>query len=189
MDVLRRAKSRAEILQRHVPYKGRRVGLQATSVLADLVAGPKRQWVQGVEAIATSKYPRWRDLFQQSRKRLPAEMRKELEPWSVWEAQRYELVEGMLAWLGGSTEPESVAETANRLDAVLEFTIFVARAFLTGNYSLAKHQSDVYDQFQLHYLAIDRFVVVSDDSDLSLRTSRSCQAHRIMPFGKFLQCL
>jgi hypothetical protein len=72
---------------------------------------------------------------------------------------------------------------------LLEFTIFVAREFLTRNYSLEKHESDVYDQFQLHYLAIDRFVIVSGDSDLSKRASRSCQAERIMSFGKFLESL
>jgi hypothetical protein len=57
-----------------------------------------------------------------------------------------------------------------RLDAVLEFTIFVTREFLLSNYSLEKHQSDVFDQFQLQYLAMDKFVIVSGDSDLSTRT-------------------
>jgi len=186
MDVVRRA-TLAEILEGRVPYKGRRAGLQTISVLNDLVTGPKNQWVEGVEAIATSNYPQWRELFQQTGKRLPPEMRKELEPWSAWEAQRYGFVESMLAWLGASTKPESVAETTERLDAVLEFTIFVAREFLTGNNSLEKHWSDVYDQFQLHYLAIDRFIIVSEDSDLSKRTFRSRQVNRIMSFKKFLQ--
>ena len=112
--------------------------------------------------------------LQQTGKRLPPEMRKELEPRSAWEAQRYGFVESMLAWLGASTKPESVAETTERLDAVLEFTIFVAREFLTGNYSLEKHWSDVYDQFQLHYLAIDRFIIVSEDSDLSKKKTLAC---------------
>jgi hypothetical protein len=111
-------------------------------VLNDLVTGPKNQWVEGVEA--TSNYSQWRELFQQTGKRLPPEMRKGLVPRSAWEAQRYGLVESMLAWLGASTKPESVAETTERLDAVLEFTIFVAREFLTGNYSLEKHWSDVF---------------------------------------------
>jgi hypothetical protein len=114
-------------------------------------------------------------------------MRKELEPRSAWEAQRYGLVESMLAWLGASTEPESVAQAMERLDAVLEFTIFVGWEFLTGNYLLEKRWWDVYDQFQLHYLAIDRFVIVSEDSDLSKRTFRSRQVNRILSFDKFLQ--
>jgi hypothetical protein len=33
-----------------------------------------------------------------------------------------------------------------RLDAVLDFTIFVAREFLLRNHSLKKHQSDVFDR-------------------------------------------
>lgn len=135
LDVLRRAKSRAEILDGRVPYKGGRAGFQ-TSVLNDLVAGPQQQWQDRVKAIATERYPQWRELFQETGKRLPPEMRKELEPRSAWEAQRHGFVESMLVWLGASTEPESVAEITKRLDAVLEFTIFVAREFLTGNYSL-----------------------------------------------------
>ena len=99
----------------------------------------------------------------------------------------------LTAWLRAAGAPvvagESVAEITKRLDAVLEFTLFVVREFLTGSYSLEKHGSDVYDQFQLHYLAVDKFVIVSDDSDLSKRTSRSCQADRIKSFNEFLQSL
>jgi len=192
LDVVRRAKSLAEILETRVPYKGSltrgkgRAGFR-TSVLNELVAGPKNQWVERVQALATDIYPRWRELFHETGKRLPPEKRKELQSPHTWEAERHRFVESMLAWLGGSTEPESVAQATKRLDAVLEFTIFVAREFLTGNYSLEKHQSDVYDQFQLHYLAIDGFVIVSQDSDLSQRTSRSCQRDRIMSFEQFLQ--
>lgn len=189
MDVVRRAKTLAEILGGRVQYKRGHAGFETTSVLNDLVGGPKKQWTEGVEAIATEKCPHWRELFHETGKRLPPEMRKELEPRSAWEAQRHGFVESMLTWLGASTDAESVVETTKRLDAVLEFTTFVAREFLTRNYSLEKHWSDVYDQFQLHYLAIDRFVIVSDDSDLTKRTSHSCQAGRIMSFDKFLGTL
>jgi hypothetical protein len=58
-------------------------------------------------------------------------------------------------------------------DASLEFANFVLREFLTSNYSVEKHASDVYDQFQLRYLAVDRFIIVTDDSDLTKRTARS----------------
>jgi hypothetical protein len=51
----------------------------------------------------------------------------------------------LLDWLGATTFPELVAQMSTRLDAVLEFTIFVAREFLLRNYSLEKHQSDVFD--------------------------------------------
>jgi hypothetical protein len=72
---------------------------------------------------------------------------------------------------------------------VLEFTVFVAREFLLRNYSPEKHQSDVFDQFQLQYLAFDRFVIVSGDPDLSTRTRNSPQAARIMSFDQFLSNL
>jgi hypothetical protein len=91
--------------------------------------------------------------------------------------------------MGAPTKPDSVTEVAKRLDAVLEFTIFVTREFLTRNYNLEKHESDVYDQFQLHYLAMDRFIIVSEDKDVSARTSRSNQARRIISFDQFLKSL
>ena len=91
--------------------------------------------------------------------------------------------------MGAPVVPESLADVAKRLDAVLEFTIYVTREFLTRNYNLEKNQSDVYDQFQLHYLAMERFIIVSQDNDFSARTSRSTQAKRIMSFEQFLKRL
>jgi len=60
---------------------------------------------------------------------------------------------------------------------------------LLGNYNVEKHESDVYDQFQLHYLALDRFVIVSEDRDLQTRIAHSSQAGRILSFQRFLQSL
>jgi hypothetical protein len=166
-------------LEGRVAYKGGltagkgRAGFQ-TSVVNDLVAGPKKQWVEGVEALASDIYPRWRELFGQTGKRLPPEIREQLESSHAWERERRNLIKSMLKWLGARTESDSVSDITRRLDAVLEFTIFVAREFLTRNYSLEKHWSDVYDQFQLHYLGIERFIIVSNDSDLSNRTLRQC---------------
>jgi hypothetical protein len=85
--------------------------------------------------------------------------------------------------------PRVVVEISTRLDAVLDFTIFVAREFLLRNYSLEKHQSDVFDQFQLQYLAMDKYIIVSGDPDVSTRTSQSAQAARIMSFHQFLASL
>ena len=65
---------------------------------------------------------------------------------------------------------------SGRLDAVLEFTIFICREFLLNNYALEKHQSDVFDQFQLQYLAFQQFVIVTADPDLSKRTQESSQS-------------
>jgi hypothetical protein len=91
--------------------------------------------------------------------------------------------------LRASTEPEIVTEVTKRIDAVLEFTIYVLREFLTREYKLENHDSDVYDQFQLYHLTVDRFVIVSEDSDLTKRTVRSSQANRILPFETFLRNL
>jgi hypothetical protein len=153
------------------------------------MAGPKKAWMAAVERMADERYPSWRELFRQSNKRLPLEMRKELQPRSAWKAMRPFFIKGLLEWLHASTTPEIVAEISTRLDAVLEFAIFVTREFLLGNYSLDKHQSDVFDQFQLQYLAFERFVIVSGDPDLSTRTRHSPQSVRIMSFEQFLKAL
>ena len=65
-----------------------------------------------------------------------------------------------------------------KFSAVVEFSIFVLHAFLIGNYSIEKNSSDVIDQFQLRYLAMDRFVIVTGDPDLPKRTAYSPQADR-----------
>ena len=163
--------------------------LDTTTVLADVMAGPKKDWMGALERMADEAYPPWRDLFQRTQRRLPPEMRKELGP--AWQArQRPLFIKALLEWLGACTSPEVMAEVSARLDAVLEFTIFVNREFLLQpNYSLENHQSDIFDMFQLQYLAFDRFVIVSNDSDLSTRTRHSSQADRIMPFDQFLQSL
>ena len=186
MDIVRRAATLVQLLSGRVPYRGRFAGLNSTSVLADLMAGPKRAWAAQVEELATENYSTWRQLFQETGRRLPLEMRQSLEPRSAWQERGPGFVKVLLEWLGASTGAEVIAEIRTRLDAVLEFTIFVAREFLIRDYSLEKHHSDVFDQFQLRYLAFDRFAVVSGDPDLSTRTRVSSQADRIMSFEEFL---
>lgn len=189
MDVTRRANSLKELLSTGVAFQGRKARINTTSVLADVMAGPKKAWIGAVEGMADEKYPSWRTLFHQTGRRLPLEMRKQLEPPSAWQAQRHVFIKALLDWLEATSSPELVAQLSTNLDAVLEFTIFVAREFLLRNYSPEKHQSDVFDQFQLQYLAMDRFVIVSGDPDLTNRTQRSPQATRIMSFEKFLGTL
>jgi hypothetical protein len=121
-------------------------------------------------------------------KRLPEVMRKDVKV-RLAKVEREKFGESLLAGLGASTGPEAIAEVTKRLDAVLEFTIYVLREFLTREYMLENHGSDVYDQFQLYYLTLDRFIIVSEDSDLTKRTVRSSQANRILPFGTFLRSL
>jgi len=117
-------------------------------------------------------------------------MRLELEPLSAWKTEGRTFVEHLLrGLLDTKPAPPLVDVMVNKFSAVLEFSTFVVRAFLTGNYSIEKHSSDVFDQFQLRYLAMDRFVIVTGDPDLLQRTARSSQADRIMTFQNFLQAL
>ena len=109
--------------------------------------------------------------------------------WSAWQTQRAAFIKGLLEWLHAKVDQNVEDQMCTRLDAVLEFAIFVTREFLLGNYSLEKHGSDVFDQFQLQYLAMDDFVIVSGDSDLSRRTQQSPQASRIMSFDQFVRTL
>jgi len=103
--------------------------------------------------------------------------------------QRPIFIKALLDWLGASTNPEVMAEVSARLDAVLEFTIWVTREFLLGEYSPKKNSSDLFDMFQLQYLAFDKFVIVSSDPDHTHRTQQSSQANRIMSFDQFLETL
>jgi hypothetical protein len=178
-----------QLLKGRVAYKGKPAGINSTSVLADLMAGPKKSWTAQVELLAQEIYPDWRDHFQKTGKRLPPEIRRNFEGKSVWHARRLDFTSTLLDWLGASTGPELTNQMALKLDAVLEFTIFVAREFLLRNYSLDRHHSDVFDQFQLQYLAFERFIIVSNDPDLSKRTASSTQADRIMTFQEYLQGL
>lgn len=189
LDVVRRAQSRQQIVDGKVPYGHfRRGGVHQTSVISDVVDGPKRDWVARCERTADELYPAWRELFEKTGRRLPPELRKEIELRSAHE-ERTKYGESFLRWLGANVSVESVYEITKKLDAVIEFTLFVGREFLIRNYSPEKHESDVYDQFQLHYLAMDRFVIVTGDSNLLNRTVHSSQADRIMSFDTFLQSL
>lgn len=189
MDVVRRATTLVQLLK-GVPYKGLHAVLGTTSAVNDLVTDLKKQWVKSLEEIATAKNPVWRELFSKQGRRLPPEMRRELEPLSVWQTEGRAFIEHLLhGLLESKPEPPLVDLMVNKFSAVLEFTTFVLRAFLTGNYSIEKRSSDVFDQFQLRYLAMDRFVIVTADADLLQRTARSSQADRILTFQDFLGAL
>lgn len=189
MDVVRRATTLAQLLKA-VPYKGGYATLGTASAVNDLVSDLKSKWVNSLEEMATEKNPAWRELFREKGRRLPPEIRQELEPRFLWKAQERAFIEHLLRDLLDTTpKPASVEMMTKKFDAVLEFTTFVVREFLTGTYSIQKHSSDVFDQFQLRYLAMDRFIIVTHDPDLSKRTARSSQAHRIMTFQQFLQTL
>jgi hypothetical protein len=159
------------------------------SVVRNLVSGPKDSWKAIIENLASTNYPSWREDFQQTGKRLPDDLRKNLEARLASPPERLRFVEAFMEWLGATPEMISLTEMAARLDAVLEFSSFALREFLLRQYNLEKHDSDVYDQFQLHHLAMDRFVLVSEDSDMVTRTARSSQRDRIVSFDAFLRSL
>ena len=142
-------------------------------MFADLMAGPKQIWKEGVELMADKLSPGWRELEKETGRRLPPEQRREVKPQSAWLGARPELAKALLDSLRASTDSETISRFCEKLDAVLEFTIWAARQFLLGTYKLDQHESDVFDQFQLHYLAMDRFVIVSADGDLLTRSRKS----------------
>lgn len=189
MDLIRRATSLDQLLKTRVPFKGLKARLDRTSIFTEIMAGPKKDWMAAVERMADETYPKWRELEKQTNRRLPVELRKSLEPRPAWHAQRRSFVSVLLDWLGANADPETAAEMSTRLDAAIEFTTFVAREFLVGNYSHKKNQSDVFDHFQLEYLALDRFIIVTGDAALSNRTRQSPQGTRIMSFDQFLRSL
>jgi hypothetical protein len=197
MTVVRRARSLDELLTSRVPVKKLQTkgeGHPGTtgfkpSVLNEVFAGPKSEWKERVEKQANDIYPRWREHFRETGQRLPDEMRNEVTSRLLSDAERMEDGESILQWLRAPADSESVAEIKKRLDAVLEFTVYVMREFLTRNHNLEKNESDVYDQFQLHYLALERFTIVSEDRNLRTRPARSSQTRRIMSFDEFLKSL
>jgi hypothetical protein len=190
LDVVRRSATMEQLFRGGVPYRGKRVQVADLSAFAGLMGDVKRQWVAAVENMATETYPDWRALFQRSgRWRLPSELRKELNPVQAWKGPRVDFIKGLLQWLHAAVDQKVIELMCTKLNAVLEFAVFVTREFLLGNYSLEKHDSDIFDQFQLQYLAMSEFVVVSGDADLLLRTKRSAQASRIMSFDQFLRTI
>ena len=197
MTVVRCAQSLEELLSNRVPVKRLRTrgeghagttGFKPSVLVEGFIRAPKREWLKQSEAFADETYPRWREHFRETGKRLPDELRKQLESRLASDAEKVRFAETVVRWLGATADPESVAEITKRLDAVMEFTIFVDRQ-IAGNYNLEENESDVYDQFQLHHLAVDRFVIVSEDRNLRTRTARSSQAKRIMSFDEFLGSL
>jgi hypothetical protein len=116
-------------------------------------------------------------------------MRKGIDRKAVFETRSVEFTRSLVRWLGAEERSEIISEMRARLDAVLRFTAFVVNQFLERNYALENHGSDVLDQFQLHYLALDGFVIVSNDRAMWNRTAGSPQASRIMSFEDFLRTL
>lgn len=81
------------------------------AVVKELLAGPKRDWVQGCERFVSEIYPQWREHFQQTGKRLPDDMREGLNSRQAWDVEKTKWIETKLEWLESSTSPELVTET------------------------------------------------------------------------------
>jgi len=194
MKVTCLANSQEEILERRVPYKrlmyrGKRLAGIDTTLIDNLMAGPKEQWVKQIETQLTEIYPNWCEHLQKTGLRLPEELRIRLESSEVWDLSRLKFSESILVWLGADADHPSPSEFAHRIDAVLRFTFWVLRESLLCRYAYDQHESDIYDQFQLHYLAAERYVFVTNDQKLRNRTSEFSQADRILSFEQFLKTL
>ncbi len=194
MDITCRANSKAEILKGRVQYRpliyqGKRLAGIDTTLIDNLMAGPKKQWVNQIETQLTETYPEWHEHLQRTGLRLPKQIRSRVESSSLWHLSRLKFSESILAWLGADAGPPSPSEFADKIDAVLRFTFWVLRECLLGRYAYNRHESDIYDQFQLHYLADERYVFVTNDQKLRNRTAESSQAHRILSFEQVLKSL
>lgn len=72
LDGIRRIKSWEQL---------QRIGLP-TSIFAEVMAGPKQAWIQGVELMAEEISPGWRQLEQETGRRLLPEKRRDVNPRS-----------------------------------------------------------------------------------------------------------
>jgi hypothetical protein len=189
LDVVRYAVNAAQ-LRKGVPYKGGTLVLDDLSVVKNVVQDIKARWTAALEDFLTSMYPSWREHHQEHGKRLPLEMRREREPIAAWVHHEREFITNLLCdMLKASPDSALVDKMMQGLDAVLKFTTAVVRDFSITNYSIEKRASDALDQFQLRYLAMDKYVLVTNDTPLSTKTAKSSQAHRIMNFENFLRTL
>ena len=190
INVIRRARSLKELLTGTVKSKPNQPsGLRDTNAPKLIVEDVKNTWIHRVKSTATALYPEWGNCFAQTGRRLPVEIRRAFEQELDFDAEAIRFTDELLDWYEVDKKPEIVAELKPRLDAQIRFTIFVVTEFLLRNYSLEKHDSDVFDQFQLGYLALDEFIIVSNDPDMWKRTAGSPQSSRIMSFETFLHSL
>jgi hypothetical protein len=105
----------------------------------------------------------------------------------VWVRKRNDFLQAFTEWLSPGLAEEEIRRIDEHLDAVLTFAISIVREVLLRRYSFSKHDSDVYDFLQLHYLALDRFVFVTGDERLRNRLSLSTQGSRLLNFQAYLK--
>ncbi len=194
IEVTCHANSQEEIVEGRVQYKrslygkNRSAGIN-TGLIEKLMAGPKEMWVRTIEAQLTEIDPDWREHFTETGVRLPEQWSSRLDEAEVWEQFRLRFSESILEWLGARTGGPNPLEFSQKIDAVIRFTSWVVCESLLRYYTYAKHESDVYDEFQLYYLADEKYVIVTNDQKLRHRTLESSQASRILSFDQFVKSL
>lgn len=168
-------------------YHAKRKAGVDTRLISDLMIGPKRDWIRQITSLLTDIYPEWRTYSEKTQFHIPPDLRRRLEPSDVWLRTRHKFSESILEWLRIDGSNFNPAEFAMKIDAVISFTIWVLQESLLRKYAFENHESDIYDQFQLHYLANENYVFVTNDKKLRGRTASSAQAGRILSFDQFLR--
>jgi hypothetical protein len=158
-------------------------------IIDDLLAGPKRDWVQQINEMLDAVYPQWRDSLSQSNRRLPTEIRAEWEKTDILARNRRDSLRVLIDWLAPGMTEEEAAQFEPKVDALLTMDTYILREILFNNYNFEKHESDFYDRLQLHYLADDRCVFVRRERRLLTYVTGSAQANRILNFDEYLSAL
>ena len=191
MLVASRAANKCELFEGHVfiARVSRRVdklGGFDPELIAKLVKGPKEKWVGTLGAVLDSIAPTWRERAERGERHLPNESREQFDRPEVWAQRRAEFLETFTEWLAPGLPAEEARKVEQRIDAVLQFAISIMKDVLLRNYAFSKRDSDIYDLFQLHYLACEQFVFVTRDGPLMSKVRQSSQANRILDFHQFL---
>jgi hypothetical protein len=159
------------------------------ALITQLLRGPKETWVAALAAELDTKSPFWRERAERGKRHLPDESQKRMDQPEVWVQHRAGLLKSFTDWLAPGLTEEEVQKTGQRIDAVLQLAISIVKDVLLRNYAFSKHESDIYDLLQLHYLAFDQFTFVTRDQRLMSKLRQSSQADRILVFRRFLATL
>jgi hypothetical protein len=189
--VVSRAKNKQDLLKHEVFIRqhSRRTSTYAgfdPSIVATLMEGPKEKWVGMLEAVLTEAAPSWRDRVAKGEPYFSAAERDEVKRKEVWVRKRSDFLRAFTDWLSPDIDEEELRRLGEKMDLVLTFAIAIVKEVLLRNYSFSKHDSDMYDLLQLHYLAFDRYVFVTADDRLRSKLSASGQAGRLLNLHEFL---
>jgi hypothetical protein len=192
--VASRAREKRELSERKVFIKrhSSRVNTYGgfdPAIVGDLLKGPKEKWVETLGSVLNQVTPLWRERIARGEAYLSPVERMKLRGKAVWTDKRAEFLRAFTEWLSPGLNEQQLLCIDQKMDAVLTLAISILRDVFLRNYAFSKHDSDVYDLFQLHYLALDRYVLVTDDERLAKRLDVSTQRSKVMSFGAFLGTL